>query len=287
MIEISAQKAKNVLPKRKENSNKGDFGKAFCITGSNEYIGAGYLSAISALKVGVGYSILCSEDDAIPHYKKMSPDLIYKSHKQFDIKIVAEYINQLKPTAIVLGCGIGFSDKTLEFVPKIIELLKNKNIPTVLDADALNCIASLKLENLGANFILTPHPKELSRLLNIDVDLILKNREEYVRIAQEKYASTLILKGNETLICDLEKNIYINTSGNSALAKAGTGDVLAGMIGGFLAQNMSIKDATCLAVYLHGLSADIYKNQFSSYSMLASDLLNYIPIAIKQLLSHN
>lgn len=284
MIEITKKIVKSSMPMRKENSNKGDFGKLFCITGSNEYIGAGLLSALSALKVGAGYSVLCSEKNAIEHYKKISPDLIYKSHENFNFDIIIKLIEQINPNAIVFGCGIGLNDKTIELTEKLINFLKPLNIPTVIDADGLNCLAQLNQTKIGPNFSLTPHPKELSRLIKKELDDILQQRAISVLLAQEKYNCSVILKGHHTLVCTPEQKIYENKTGNSALAKAGTGDVLAGMIGGFLSQNTSVENAQIISVYLHGLAADIYKKDFSEYSMLASDLLQYIPKAIKEIL---
>lgn len=285
MIEITKELVKNIIPARNPVSNKADFGKTFCITGSNTYIGAGILSGLAALKVGSGYSFLCSEKAAIEHYKNFSADLIYKSHNTFNPQLAINIIETIKPSAIVFGCGIGFNKKTLNFTDKIINFLKNLNIPVILDADALNCLAELDINDLNKNFILTPHPKELSRLLKLETADICANREQYAKLAHKKYNATIVLKGANTAICSDTEELYINPTGNNSLAKAGTGDILAGMIGGFLSQSANVQNAAICATYLHGLAADLYQNDYTEYSMLASDLLNYIPLAIKQILS--
>jgi len=284
MIKITNELATTLLPKRKENSNKSDFGKVLNITGSNKYLGAGVLSALASLKVGAGYSFLCSQNDAVKCYEKFSPDLIYKTHDNFNADIMISIIEEINPKSIVLGCGISLNENTIVFTDKITDYIKTKNIPAVIDADALNALSVLKKENLGKNFVLTPHPKELSRLIDTDTHEIIKNKEKYIEQAANKFNSTIILKGHNTLICE-SNNIYENHTGNNALAKAGSGDVLAGILGGFLAQNLSPKDASILSVYLHGLAAEIYSDKYCEYSLLASELLNYIPDAIKLIMT--
>jgi len=278
---ITKELVQEILPKRNQNSNKGDFGKVLNIVGSGKYLGAGILASLASLRVGAGYSIFCSCEEIIKSCANFSPDLVYKSHGDFDIEIVKNIIERENISAIVLGCGISTSEKVISFIDKITDYIKDKNIKCVIDADGLNCISALNKTNLGDNFILTPHPKELSRLMNKEVDEIQEKREYYALLAQEKFNCTVILKGYNTLIATQEKTLYKNVTGNSTLAKAGTGDVLAGMIGGFLAQKSSLRNAGILAVYMHGLAAEIYSNEYSEYSMLASELLNYIPLAIK------
>ena len=284
MIEIDAKLVKSIIPTRKINANKGDFGKVLCITGSKNYTGAAMLSAVAALKTGAGYSILCSDEYTVNLLKQSCFDLIFKSHDNFNFEIVRDYIETQNIKAIVYGCGIGVNSATIEFTNKLIEYLKYKEIYTIVDADGLNCLAN-EVTVLNSNFIISPHPKELSKLLQTSVACIQEDRVAAVIEAQKKYNSTVILKGHGTLINNGE-NLYHNSTGNTALSKAGTGDVLSGMIGGFLSQNSSPVNAAISAIYLHGLAAEIYSREFSEYSMLASDLFNYVPCAIKRLLTH-
>lgn len=162
----------------------------------------------------------------------------------------------------------------------------------IFDADALNFISHLlhhsksshqSIPSLPIKSIITPHPKELARLLNIDVNDIQNNRAHYAKIAAKQFGATVVLKGKNSIITDGEYTL-INPTGNSALAKAGSGDVLTGIISGFCAQGVSPLNAACLGVYLHGLTGDLAAKELSEYSVLASDLLDYIPKAIKQLL---
>lgn len=177
------------------------------------------------------------------------------------------------------------------FYALLTQLQANPN-PVIFDADALNFISRLLHPGniattsitLPKHSIITPHPKELSRLLNLDVSEIQAKRVHYTNMAAKQLNAVVVLKGKHTVISDGEQ-VFINPTGNSALAKAGTGDVLTGMIAGFCAQGVSPIDAACLGVYLHGLAGDIAAEELSQYGMLASDLLNYIPRAILQVLS--
>jgi NAD(P)H-hydrate epimerase len=247
------------------------------------YVGAGILASLASLKVGAGYSIINTPENILTSFSNLSPDLIYTKRTN-NIDDILKSIENLKINSIVLGCGLGTEKETVKFVKALLFELKNSTIPIVIDADGLNCISISNISIVPQNTILTPHPMELSRLLNIDIEKITENREKYINLAVEKYNSTVILKGNKTLIAD-KQEIYQNTTGNTARSKAGTGDILSGMIGGFLAQNAEVIDAGILGVYLHGLAGELYSNDFSQYSMLASDLLNYIPLAIKDVLN--
>ena len=136
------------------------------------------------------------------------------------------------------------------------------------------------------NSIFTPHPKELSRLLNVSLEEILNNREKYARITSQKFDCITVLKGKDTIVTDGDE-IYVNTTGNSALAKAGSGDVLTGIISGLLSQHVSCLNAAIIGVYLHGLAGDLASEDLSVYSVLASDVIDYIPFAIKEILCEN
>ncbi len=279
---ITRNLAKDLLPKRNENSNKGDFGKVLNIVSSEKYFGAGFLAATAALRTGAGYSIFCTCDKVIEKCK-LSPNLIYKSHKNFDINIVKNIIIKENISSVVFGCGIDINKKTIKFTKELLAFLKTTNIPTVIDADGLNCLAQLKDIKLNSNFILTPHPKELSRLINVSVEEIENNREHFIKSAQNKYQAIVILKGHRTLITTKTLTIYENRTGNTALAKGGSGDILSGMLGGFLAQKVSTERASILAVYLHGLAGEIYSGKYSEYSLLPEELLEYTAVAISQL----
>ena len=264
------KKMNKLLPKRSQDSNKGTFGTVLNVSGSEEYSGAAVLSSVASLKVGAGKVILCSTENTLAAASYRVPELVLISREGVSFDGV---------TSVVLGCGLSQDKGACQIFEKVISTVGD--IPLVIDADGLNILAKGQYK-LGRNTILTPHPKEMSRLLGIELDEVLNNREKALRSCVEKYGVTTVLKGHHTLIMDVEGNLYENTTGNSALAKAGSGDVLAGMIGGLLAQGVSCYDGACLGVYLHGLAGELASEVESEYSVLASDLLEYIGKAIKK-----
>ena len=269
---------KNLLPKRPENSHKGTFGHVLNIAGCEYYRGAAFLSSISALKVGCGLVTLASEATALQAVASLSPDIILHPVE----KINSEFLNKFQ--AVSIGCGFSQDKNTITTFKNVIKLLAESIIPVVIDADGLNILSSFLHLQLPQNTILTPHPKEMSRLLNISVEEILLRPAFYAKKCCEKFNCITVLKLHETIVSDFNGNVYINKTGNSALSHGGSGDVLCGMITGFLAQGLNCFEASALAVYLHGLTAEIASKDLTEYSTLASDLLKYIPKAIKTIL---
>ena len=262
------------MPIREQNSNKGTFGKILNVAGSSNYIGAAYLSTVSALKVGAGFSALSSSDKVIDSVSKLLTEAVYLSRKEAQKKF-NEY------TVLLIGCGLGISRNSKNDFIKFINLAKKYDLPTVIDADGLNILSKLKNINLPAKTVITPHPKEAARLLGVDE--VTGDMEFAAKKLSEKYNCIAVLKTHRTMICDGE-NLFVNQYGNSALAKAGTGDVLAGTIAGLLAQKMSLFDAAKLGVYLHSRAGEIASEELTEYSVLASDLIKYLPKAIQELL---
>lgn len=262
------------LPERIENSNKGTYGKILNVSGSEYMTGAAILSSISALKVGAGYVELASHPNTLKAASYIAPEIVLAP---------VEKISQLIPqsTILTIGCGLSQSNEAVEIFINTIKLAKKHNIKTVIDADGLNILSKNHID-IPKESILTPHPKEASRLLDTSLENVLSNMELAAKEITDKYNCITVLKSHRTIVTNQNHTIYKNTSGNSALAKAGSGDVLAGMISGLLAQNMDTFDAACLGVYLHGLSGDIAKNDLTAYGVLASDTIRYIPLAIKE-----
>lgn len=263
------------LPKRSENSNKGTFGKVLNISGSEYMTGAGFLSSVSALKVGAGYVELASCERALNVVATLAPEVVLAP-----LSKIPELISNA--TVLLIGCGLSTSDTA----KRIVKTVLPAQIPTVVDADGLNILAespeilhSAKNDKIK-NLIFTPHPKEASRLLNCELEDVLNNMENSAKKICEKYNCITVLKSHNTIVSDGNK-IYKNTTGNSALAKAGSGDVLAGIIAGLLAQKMTPFDASSLGVYIHGLAGDLAKNDLTAYGVLASDTVRYIPNALK------
>ncbi len=258
------------MPFREQNSNKGTFGKVLNFAGSKNYIGVAYLSTVSVLKSGAGFAALASEKEIIRSVSTLLPEAVYLSHK--------EGLKQIKDFSVVLiGCGLGNNKKLFQ------EVIKHVKSPLVIDADGLNILSKLNT-TLPKNTIITPHPLEAARLLGVELQDILSDLESSAKKLCEKYNCITVLKTHRTIICD-GKEIFINQHGNSALAKAGSGDVLAGIIAGLLAQKVQPYNAARLGVYLHSRAGEIASEELTEYSVLASDLPKYLPEAIKQTLS--
>ena len=281
------------FPKRIQNSHKGTFGRILNISGSQNYSGAAILSSLSALKSGAGYVTLACPDVIVKSIASYSPDITFIPLKSTAIGSISKentngVIHRIKDFDIIsIGSGLTTNEETKSFV---LELLENIEKPIVIDADALNIIASENITDVPKNSIMTPHPKELSRLLNVPVEEIQSNREKFAIIGAKKYNTVMVLKGHETVVTD-GKNIYINKTGNSALAKAGSGDVLTGITAGIAAQmkknlpeNFLFYVATN-SVFLHGMVGELASKDLTEYSVLASEQIKYIPQAIKKILS--
>ncbi len=275
--------AKEALPRRFDDSNKGDYGKALLITGSEKYIGAGFLSIGAALRGGCGYVVhVCGKEERSSYCSKF-PEVIYESsycNGKYDVAGITELSK--KCSATLVGCGCGMSENLAELVSSLIEA--ECDSPLILDADALNSLAFYKSKDVlklaKRKVILTPHPRELSRLARIPTELINATRIDTAKRFAKEHRVILVLKGAATLVTDGE-TLYINSSGSSALAKAGSGDVLAGLIASVLSYSRDPLLATALAVYLHGAAGDALSSSQSSYGVIPSDL----PMAIARVTS--
>jgi len=279
----------NIFPKRNPDCNKGSVGKVLVVGGSVGLTGAPSLTSLAALRSGCGLVTLGIPSSLNSIIETKLTEVISKplpENSNGTIGLNSEScILEMSESydVLVLGPGLG-KDKEIGQVVK--NLVREIKIPVVLDADALNLISSnvLVLKDKKAPFVLTPHPGEMSRLTNIPIEDIQANRIDVAKEFARKYNVILVLKGARTVIADPDGNIFINSTGNSGLATAGTGDVLAGMIAGFIAQGAGILNSTIIGVYLHGLAGDIAKESKTEYGMIASDVLDNIPNAIKEVI---
>ena len=281
-----------MLPKRVQNSHKGTYGHVLNIAGSSQYQGAAFLSSLSSLRVGAGYCMLASCSDVINTVASNTPDITfldlgqsgYGTIPKDSIKFISAIANY---DVVSIGCGLnqvgGVDDFTINFLKKN----KSSYTPIIIDADGINIMAKEKMYSMPLNSIITPHPMELSRLMGVDISEIQQNRAKWAWEASKEYDCIVLLKGHETVIAVPSGKIFINHTGNSALSKAGSGDVLTGMIAGFCAQGISLDDAACCAVYTHGITSEIASKSMTEYCVLASDLIKYIPLAMKAILNPN
>ena len=263
------------FPIRDNAGNKGNFGRTLLLCGSKKYPGAALLSSKAASSIGSGLTMLASKPEVFNKIAAIIPEVI---NVDFNIKTILE--ESLKSSVLVIGPGLTTDDDIKEVVETLISQV---SIPLVLDADGINIFAGRKelLTKVKKEVILTPHPKEFSRLLGISVDEVLNNKIELVKANAKELNCTIVLKGPATIIGTKEGNIYVSPFSNSALAKGGTGDVLAGFIGGLIAQGLKPSSAACVGVYIHGKTAEMVTNDKTVFSLLPQDLISYLPKAIK------
>ena len=260
------------MPERPQNSNKGTFGKVINFAGSKNYIGAAYLSTLGILKSGAGYAALATDKNVIDSVSKLLPEAVFLDTND-GLKNIKNY------TVCLIGCGLGQDKKAVKLFKDIIKSVK---CPLVIDADGLNILSQIHLP-LPQNTIVTPHPMEASRLLCMPLSNILDDTESAAKLLAAKYNCVAVLKTHRTVVATKDF-IHINQHGNSALAKAGSGDVLSGIIAGLLAQKCSPFEAAKLGVYLHSRAGEIASEELTEYSVLASDIIKYLPKAIKEIL---
>jgi hydroxyethylthiazole kinase-like uncharacterized protein yjeF len=273
-----------LLPKRNSYSNKGDYGKLLIIAGSFGMGGAAMMATQAALRCGCGLTMLASSKSVIAScYPQMMEAVTIPLQETETGQIAAANYQLLEEklqtaSACVIGCGMGSHPETRQLIRRLIVA---SHTPIILDADGINAIAGdiNILQTAKCPMILTPHPKEFSRLCGLSVEQIESDRKKAAAQFVKKYNVILVLKGHETLIVLPNGTIYQNTTGNPGLAKGGSGDVLAGMIGSLAAQkSFSPEDAARFAVCAHGACADRIVTRLSEYSMLARDLIEEIPL---------
>ena len=266
---------KNKIKVRDDNTHKGKSGHILTFAGNIGTTGALIMVAKSALRVGAGLvsMLIPKEINTIIETNVIEGMTIPFLNDPF--KVLIE--NSKNKNVIAIGSGLGKNKKTKTACLKFI---KKTKIPIVLDADVLNFIAEEKnfsLKNLKAEKVLTPHPKEMARLINSTVNKVQKNRIDIAKEFAIKNNAHLILKGHKTIIAHPDGEIYINTSGNSGMATGGMGDVLCGMVAGFIAQGYNIKTASHIAVFLHGFAGDKLAKKKGTIGFLPTDLIEIIP----------
>ncbi len=270
---ITASNIQSILKPRSRFSHKGSFGHALLMGGSYGKVGAMVLASKAALRSGSGLVTTYVPKCAYEILQISVPEVMV----EVDAESQLEFFNyKTKASVIGIGPGLGTAEKTQKALGDFLE--KNK-LPLVLDADALNILSLNKeyLDYLPKNAILTPHPGELERLIG-------EWSDDYEKIQKaqaftQKYQCILVIKGAHTMIVD-DHNFYFNSTGNPALAKGGSGDVLTGMITGFLAQGYTAIQAAQVAVFLHGASADGFKGRLNQITFTASDIIRNLTTAM-------
>lgn len=283
---------KSLLPQRDDDANKGDCGRVFIVAGSRGMTGAAYLSAMGSLRMGGGLVTLGIPESqqqimAIKLDEVMTLGLP-ENEKTGTISLDSLGIIKSKlnhSDVCVFGPGLSKNDD----LPKLIDSLISGSTDFVIDADGLNAISNnmdilRKHKNRkSCDIVITPHPKEFSRLTGLTVQAIQNNRANSARDFATMHGVVVVLKGKETVIADPSGNIHINNSGNAGMATGGTGDVLSGMIGALIGQGLGAYDASVLGVFLHGVAGDLAKRDKGELGLIATDLIDRIPEAVKLL----
>lgn len=277
---LEGDEYKRLLPVRKENSHKGTYGKLLVIAGSKGMSGAAYLNGMAAYMSGVGLVQIYTAEENRVILQTLLPEAIITTYENYDEQEVLKLLNWAD--TVCIGSGIGTGDISKKIVKTCIEHVK---VPCVMDADALNIVSEhlwyleKKIHN---HFIITPHMKEMSRLTGASIQEIIHDRTKIMNELIEKYHLTCVLKDARTMVGGKDRRTYLNLTGNRAMAKGGSGDVLAGVIGGLLAQGISAYDAAVLGTYVHGKAGDFARGSKGSYSVLARDLIENLSKVFKE-----
>ena len=283
METITASRVRSILPRRDPAGHKGNFGKLLCVCGSVGYTGAPVFASRAAVRTGAGLVFLAVPEQAWPVVAVKSEEAMpfpLPETAEGRLSLLAEEpIRQRAAScdAVLIGCGLGRDRQTDTLVRKLLDIDR----PLVLDADGLNALDGCpeQLQRRTAPTVLTPHEGELLRLGG---DLS-RGREAAAAAFSRKYGVYLVLKGHRTLVADPEGRLAVNETGNSGMAKGGSGDVLAGMIVSLLSQGCGTFDACCAAVWLHGRAGDRAAADKGERGMTPTDLLEQIPYAMKNL----
>lgn len=279
-----------LLPERKRNSHKGTYGKAAIVAGSLEYTGAAYLSAAACLRAGAGYTTLFAPREILPYYILKMPEVLLQpicggtnfQFKEENMQTLLDY------DAIAYGMGMGNTAETAKGVKYLLERYTGK---LILDADALNSLAEYQnvdmhtlFHNKKCDVLITPHVKEFSRLSKENiVDIIQKGINAPCEFAK-KYDVKVLLKNAVSILTD-GNQISLNATGTSGQAKAGSGDMLSGVIAGLCAAGLSVYNGAQAAAYIVGRAAQFAEKDLGAYSMNPSDVIAYIGKAFLEVLA--
>ena len=270
----------DLLPDRDPWGHKGSFGRVLLLCGSRGFTGAAYLAAMGALRTGVGLIFLgVPESIYAIEAVKLNEPVVFPLPDQ-DGKLskhaIPEILGRLPSMdAVLIGCGLGQSEDTLEVVKSVLE---KAACPVVVDADGINLLAAHKdiLRGREAPTILTPHDGEAARLAGA----VGQDRIAYAKALAADLGCILLLKGHRTVITD-GQTVYVNNTGNPGMAVGGSGDVLAGMIVSLMGQGFAPMDAAACGAWLHGAAGDLCAKELGQYAMLPTDMLEALPRLLK------
>jgi len=283
--DITEEMVWKCLPARAQDSHKGTFGKVLCVAGSSRFRGAAALCTEGALRSGCGIVTLATVEPVFASVQPRMPEAILVSCAQCDDPYKGEWFGGISRSeaprlvaemkkdydAMVIGPGMGNTPETTSLVNALVT---DTDCTVVLDADGLNAIKELPKPSKAGGIIITPHPGEMARLCGCSISDIKKAREAIALIYAVKNKCVVVLKEHRTIIATPEGRLFRNTSGNSGLARGGSGDILAGMIASFSAQGLSDESAAICGVWLHGKAAERCSERKSQTAMLPHDIFD-------------
>ncbi|MFQ5607455.1 MAG: NAD(P)H-hydrate dehydratase [Candidatus Zixiibacteriota bacterium] len=286
---LTPEDVQSALPDRPVQAHKGDFGRLFLMVGSRGMTGAGALAASAAMRAGAGIALVgCPASLESVFEAKLNEVMTLGLPDDLETgAILSQGLSRAtsglaKANAALIGCGLGRHRETEKLIR---ELIPQSEVPFVLDADGINAMEgdSSALTGAHAPVILTPHPGEFARLTGERVAAEFTVRIEQARAAAGRLDAIVALKGSTTIVADPSGLVYVNPRGNSGMATAGSGDVLAGIIASFLAQGAEPLLAALAGVYVHSLSGDLAASAVGGRSLIAGDMIEYLPEVFNQL----
>jgi len=275
---------------RKPDAHKGSFGHVLVVGGSTGKAGAAAMAGMAALRVGAGLSTVATAKSVLPTVAGFAPEVMTEPLVETDTGAISiralEYgkFDALVEGKTVIALGPGFSRHTeaAQFARSMFDL---HDLPLVIDADGLNAFegCAQRLDGRRRPLVLTPHPGEMARLTGLSTSDVQKDRIEVARRVAKEHHAIVVLKGHRTVIAQPDGSTWLNPTGNPGMATGGTGDVLTGMIAGFIAQSpKDVLGAVLAGVYLHGLGGDIARNLVGEHSLVATDILAMLPLGFER-----
>ncbi len=271
---------KHLIPVRKQRTNKGDYGKPLIIAGSKDMSGAAFMSAMAAYRAGAGVVTVLTHENIDKQLKSMLPEAIVKSYSDENVCLrAADSVD--KASIIVLGPGISVCETSRQLVKSVLD---NAQVPVIIDADALNIIAGdiSLLKQTKATLIITPHVGEMMRLSRKNKDEIVADITGTALEFAKEHNVICVLKDAVSAVAAPDGALFIATKGNPGMAKAGSGDVLTGILAAALSRDdynniTGIFKKVCLGVHLHGAAGDVARDRLGENAMLARDIIDALP----------
>ncbi len=284
---LTREAMREIVPSRVADSHKGDFGRVLVVAGSLGRSGAAHLAAIGALRSGAGLVTIATPRSCLPIVAAMAPEYMTEPLEETAAGTVdfnaVDRVLDFKADVIALGPGLGQEPSTAAFVQSVLE---RTGVPVVLDADGLNAFAGDPDRLMGREevpVIITPHPGEMARLLNISIEALQRDRIRYAREFAAAHRLHVILKGHRTIIASPDGQTFINLTGNAGMATGGAGDLLTGMVAAWFAQILDAEAACKLAVYLHGTAGDLAEADEGDVALVAGDIAARLGDAVLEL----